>query len=139
MKRLLPLLFCLAMAIPAAHSQAYTRLWESTANKPVTSTNPLPVTTTPSTVVTQATITNTTASIENTSTTITLAAASTHLSIKTDPTAAVIYVDLANGTATTADFRIEPGAALTLDNLPAMTQFKYIGASATGTISICAW
>jgi hypothetical protein len=86
----------------------------------------------------QADITNTTANVANTSTTITLAAASRRIVIKTDPAAAVIYVDLANGTATSADFRIDPGASFVYEGEPIST-FKYIGASATGTISVAAW
>lgn len=101
-----------------------------------TEANPVPVITAS---VAQASITNTTASVANSSTTITLAAASRHIIVKTDPAAAIVYVDLANGTATSADFRIEPGGALAVDLSTGITAFKYIGASATGTISVCAY
>jgi hypothetical protein len=86
----------------------------------------------------QGNFTNTTASVANSDTTITLTKASRHVIIKTDPAAAIIYVDLNSGTATTADFRIEPGGALTYEGEPVAT-FHYIGATATGTISVMAW
>jgi hypothetical protein len=89
--------------------------------------------------VAQASITNATTNVANTSTTITLAAASKHVIIKTDPAAAIIYVDLTNSTATTADFRIDPGGALIVELAAGITAFKYIGATATGTISVCAF
>lgn len=81
--------------------------------------------------------TNTTASVLNVSTTVTLAKPSRHVVVKTDPTAAVIYVDFTNNTATSADFRIEPGAAVTYEGQP-ISAFKYIGASAAGTYSVLA-
>lgn len=83
-------------------------------------------------------ITNTTANVAATSTTITPTVPSRRIVIKTDPLAAVVYVDLAGGTATTADFRIEPGAAFVYEGEP-ITSFNYIGASAAGTISVCAY
>lgn len=83
-------------------------------------------------------ITNTTANIANTSTTITPVFPSRRIVVKTDPAAAVVYVDLAGGTATSADFRIEPGAALIYEGEP-VTSFNYIGASALGTISVLAY
>lgn len=88
--------------------------------------------------VAQTNITNTTANVANTSTAITLATASRRIVVKTDPAAAIIYVDLAGGTATTADFRVEPGGALVYEGEP-ITTFNYIGATATGTISVLAY
>lgn len=88
----------------------------------------------------QAAIINTTASVPNTSTAVTLSATRTymHVLVKTDPSAAVLYVDFANGTATTADMRIEPGASVLIEGVP-ISEFKIIGASATGTYSVLAW
>jgi hypothetical protein len=85
----------------------------------------------------QSQITNTTENIAAVSTAITLASPSENITIKTDPAAAVIYVDFAGGTATAADFRIDPGAAFTLSGTK-MKTFNYIGATATGTVSVCA-
>lgn len=86
----------------------------------------------------QGSFSNATTNVANTSTTITLDKAARHVVIKTDPAAAVIYVDLDNGTATSADFRIDPGAGFMYEGKP-ITTFKYIGASAAGTISVAAW
>lgn len=88
--------------------------------------------------VAQSQITNTTANVANTSTALNCVVPSRRLVIKTDPAAAVIYVDLAGGTATTADFRIDPGASFVYEGEPIST-FNYIGATATGTVSVMAW
>lgn len=127
------------LCVPTAHAAPQVGLWDTAGAKPYSSSNPIPVTPLAGGSVTQANITNATGNVPNTSTTVTLVAASTHLTIKTDPAAAVLYVDVANGTATTADFRIDPGAGMTWDNLPSMTAIKIIGASATGTYSVTAW
>ncbi len=108
----------------------------STGGAVVSNSNPLR---TQQPTVTQANITNTTANVPNTDTAVTLTASSTHICVKTDPAAAILYVDFTNGAATTADFRIDPGAAITLDNLPGITSIHVIGASATGTYSVAAW
>lgn len=83
---------------------------------------------------------NTTASVPDTSTTITLSSTRTylHVLVKTDPAAAVLYVDFANGTATSGDFRVEPGGAILIEGVP-ISAFKIIGASALGTYSVLAW
>jgi hypothetical protein len=85
-----------------------------------------------------ANITNASSSIAASSTAVNLTAASRHLIIKTSPDAAIVYIDLTGGTATTADFRLDPGDAIDLDLGNAITTFNYIGASAAGVISVCA-
>lgn len=85
----------------------------------------------------QTLMTNTTASIAATSTALTLAAPSENITVKTDPSSAVIYIDFAGGTATTADFRLDPGASVTVTGTR-MESFNYIGATAQGTVSVCA-
>ena len=87
--------------------------------------------------VAQASITNTTAAVLDVDTTVTLAAASTHVTVKTDTGAAAIFIDLAGGTATSADFKIDGGGGYTYVGAP-ISSFHYIGASATGNISVCA-
>lgn len=88
----------------------------------------------------QANIINTTGNVPDSSTTVTLSSTRTylHVLVKTDPAAAVLYVDFANGTATTGDFRIEPGSAILIEGVP-ISAFKIIGASALGTYSVLAW
>ena len=161
---LLALSACLGLCLPAV-AQPYSKLWENTNNVPVTTTNPLPVTlsggssalvgvkgadgstitsnTNPLPVktqtVTQANITSLTANIPNVDTARALTASSTHLTVKTDPAAAVFYVDLTNSTATTSSFRIDPGSSVTFDGLPGITSIHVLGASATGTYSVAAW
>lgn len=147
---------CLVFATcAAAYGQAYVRLIggdQNSAPLPASASNPVPVAvsvggtavsnTAPVPVseggVAQASITNTTASIAASDTTVTLAAASRHVIIKSDVGAAAIYVDLANGTATTADFKIDPAGSVTYEG-PAISSFHYIGASAAGNISVLAW
>lgn len=133
------LAFALSLCALPAIAAPGTELWLPSASDYVSGTNPLPVTLSGSAPVTQAQITSLTASVPNASTTVTLTHASTHLIIKTDPSAAILYVNLTNGTATTANFRIDPGAGLSLDNMPSITAFKILGASATGTYSVAAW
>lgn len=101
----------------------------------VSTTNPLPVS--PNGVA-QASIVNVTAAVANTDTTIALGGSFTHCIIKTDTGAAAIYVDLANATATTGDFKVDGGGALTYTGAP-ITGFHYIGAAVTGNISYLAW
>lgn len=67
-----------------------------------------------------------------------------HVIIKTSTNAAIVYVNINSGTATATDFQIDPGGSLALGigntgNMPAMSGFTYLGASATGTISYTAW
>jgi hypothetical protein len=83
-----------------------------------------------------------TANIAATDTAITFGGSFSHIIIKTSTSAAIIYVDPNNNTATTADFQIDPGSSVALGlngNMAATTGFHYIGASATGTISWVAW
>jgi hypothetical protein len=120
---------------PHSNAAAPSAVQISQGGAVLSSTNPIFVV--PGSVA-QASITNTTASVPNTSTTVTLAAASRHVIVKTDPAAAILYVDFADGTATSADFRVEPGGAVTIEG-PSITTFKILGASATGTYSVLAW
>jgi hypothetical protein len=142
MKRHLAILLIAFFLMPlSASAQQQVQLWNVDSEKPVTTASPLPVTLYGGSggATTQAQVTNATGNVPNTSTAVVMVHASTHLIFKTDPAAAISYVDVANGTATTADFRVEPGGALALDNLPSFTQIKIIGASATGTYSVAAW
>lgn len=82
-------------------------------------------------------MTSVTGNVPSSATTVTLTASSRHLIIKTDPAAAVLYVSF-SGNATTSNFRIEPGSALSIDG-PALPSISILGASATGTYSVCAW
>lgn len=104
-------------------------------NAALSTTNPLPVS--PNGVA-QASIVNVTAAVANVDTTIAFGASFTHAIIKTDTGASAIFVDLANGTATTADFKVDGGGALTYTGAP-ITGFHYIGSSASGNISYLAW
>lgn len=88
--------------------------------------------------VAQASIVNTTAAIAAADTAVALGTACRHVIIKSDVGAAAIYVDLANGTATTADFKIDPGGSIYYYG-QAISSFHYIGASAAGNISVLAW
>lgn len=82
-------------------------------------------------------MTSTTGNLAGTAATVTFTAPSRHIIIKTDPAAAVAYVAF-SGTATTSNFRIEPGGSLSIDG-PALPSISIIGASATGTYSVAAW
>jgi hypothetical protein len=141
-------------ALPGS-CQGYVRLYGgdqgAIAPSPASNSNPVPVTVTggagasvavTSTVnptgVAQANITNTTAAIPASSTAVTLVAASTNITISTSPGAAILYVDYANGTATSGDFAIYPGQSQTFTGVPAITTFKVIGASASGNYSVLA-
>jgi hypothetical protein len=66
-----------------------------------------------------------------------------HVIIKTSTNAAIVYVNINNGTATATDFQIDPGGSLALgcgvDTMSPMSGFTYLGASATGTISYVCW
>ncbi len=121
-------------AVLSATNGSFANLLQG--NAVLSNTNPLFIT---KQTVTQGNITNLTASVPNANSAVTLVTGSHHITVKTDPSAAVLYVDLAGGTATTADFRIEPGAAQTWDDLPSISSFNIIGASATGTYSVTAW
>lgn len=90
--------------------------------------------------VSQADITNTTAALATISTTITLAAPSTHVQIKTSTGASPIFVDLSDGTATSGDYQqCWHDPPLVYDG-QAISEFKYIAeAPGTGTISVTAW
>ena len=122
------------VSIAGSSSSANVNIQQGGSN--LSATNPIFTTTGG---VATASITNATTNVANSSTAIALAAASRHIIIKTDPTSAVVYIDLAGGTATSADFRVEPGGALSVDLGTAISTFNYIGASATGTISVCAY
>ena len=103
---------------------------------PASTINPLPVAM--SGVATVGSITNTTTTIPGSSTGVTLAAASTNVSIFVAPGSSNLYVDLAGGTASTADFEIPAGYAFTFTGLPAITTFKVIGDGTIGTYSVFA-
>lgn len=129
------------VAPAAVYAQSFVSLWDQPNATPYSTSDPVPVSLSGGSggTSTQAQVTSVTGNVPNSSTTITLTHASTHLVIKTDPAAAVVYVDLNNGTATNADFRIDPGAGLALDFLPSFSAIKILGASATGTYSVAAW
>jgi len=127
-----------AAATLAASAQNFVTLWDYTNQTPYTTGDPLPVSGA-NNPLSQTNITSITGSVPNASTAIALTAASTHLVVKTDPAAAVLYVNLANGTATASNFRIDPGGSITLDGLPSISSIKILGASATGTYSVAAW
>lgn len=89
--------------------------------------------------VAQGSITNTATNIPSSSTAVTLSAASTHLMVTNNSETATLYVDLANGTATTGDFPIPPSSGACWDNLPAITTFKVIGSAADSTFGVVAY
>lgn len=89
--------------------------------------------------VAQASIINTTASMPSSDTAIPSWVASRHVTVKSSPDAAIMYLDLAGGTATSADFRIEPGASFTYEGATLSSAPHILGASATGTYSVCAY
>jgi len=89
--------------------------------------------------VTQSQITNTTANIANSDTILTLVVPSRRVTIKTSVTTApAVYVDFAGGVATTADFQVDPGGTISYEGEP-IQSIHYIGAAATGTISVLAY
>lgn len=120
-------------AVISATNPLFTNI--SVGSAAVSTTNALPVA--PNGVA-QASIVNVTAAIANIDTTIAFGITATHAIIKTDSGASNIFVDLANGTATTADFKIDGGGALTYTGA-GITGFHYIGSSASGNISYLAW
>ncbi len=84
-----------------------------------------------------------TSSIAASDTAISFGGTFQHVIIKTSTGAAIVYIDINNNTATSANFQLDPGAGLSLGmgpgNMPGMTGFHYIGASAAGTISWVVW
>lgn len=84
-----------------------------------------------------------TSNIAASDTAITFGSTFQHVIIKTSSSAAIVYVDINNNTATSADFQLDPGSGLGLGlggtNMVGMSGFHYIGASATGTISWIGW
>ena len=91
------------------------------------------------TVAVQGSITNTATSIPSSSTTVTLVAPSKHICICNTHSTTILYVDLAGGTATTADYPISPGTGHCFDNLPSIATFKWIGSAAAGVAGVMAW
>lgn len=89
--------------------------------------------------VPQGSITNTAASIPNTSTAVTLVANSKHLCICNTHATTILYVDLAGGTATSADYPVSPGTGHCFDNLPPIKSFNIIGSAASGVYGVMAW
>lgn len=71
-------------------------------------------------------------------TAIVMVAPSSHVIVTTSPAAAAVSVNLNNGTATAANYTINPGTTLTYNGRP-LVGIHYIGASATGTISVAGW
>lgn len=140
-KKALPAALSLALLIGGfAYAQNYSRLIGGDQSQsppvPATNTNPVPITTGG---VAQASITNLSASIPNASTAVTLVAASRHIRIVNNSAATILYVDLANGTATTGDTTVGPGKELSYDGGAAITTFKIIGSAAADTYSVTAW
>lgn len=84
-----------------------------------------------------ANMTSVTGNLSGTAATVTPTVPSRHWIIKTDPAAAVAYVAF-SGTATSSNFRIDPGCSLNIDG-PPLPSISIIGASATGTYSVAAW
>jgi len=82
--------------------------------------------------------TNTTANIAASDTAVTLSVPSGHIRIQLSSGSAIVYLDLNNGTATSADYAIPSGGSFEY-NGRAIEGFHVLGASATGTISIAAW
>ena len=89
--------------------------------------------------VPQGSITNTATSIPSSSTAVTLVAPSKHLCICNTHSTTILYVDLANGTATSADYPISPGTGHCFDNLPSISSFRWIGSAAAGIAGVMAW
>lgn len=88
--------------------------------------------------VSQAEITNTTTTMPTSSTDVDLVAPSEHITVTNNGTTQILYVDLANGTATTADFAVLPGTPLVYDG-PPIKQFKVIASANTSTFSVLAY
>lgn len=63
-----------------------------------------------------------------------------HIIIHTSTTAAIVYINLNNTTASATNFEIDPGAGLTVTNsMNGIVGFHYFGSAATGTLSYMAW
>jgi hypothetical protein len=88
--------------------------------------------------VPQSQITNTTANVAAADTVLTLVVPSRRVTIKTNSAAAICYIDFAGGTATSADFQLDPAGSISYEGEP-IQSIHYLGAAATGTISVLAY
>lgn len=95
----------------------------------------------PTGVSTQALMTETNGSIAATASTITFNAASTNIDIITSSGAALLYVNLVGGTASTSggtSMIVYPNIPYKYVGQPSISSISIIGASASGTYSIVA-
>jgi len=125
------------VALPvAAYAQEYVRLLDN-SGAPITSTNPLP--TGASSGILQAGCTNAVVAITGSSTQITMTGPSTHLTVTNPHASATLFVNLTNAVATTSNFPIAPGAAMTWDGLPVFTGVKAITSTGTINAGVSGW
>lgn len=81
-----------------------------------------------------------TSSIVASDTALSFGGAYSHWVVKTSVGASDVYLDMNNGTATSADFLLDGGGGLSsLAGAPAITGFHYLGTGTTGKISWQAW
>ena len=88
--------------------------------------------------VAAASIVNTTTSIPNTDTAVALGISAKRIKIQLSSGSAIMYVDFANGTATSGDYAIPAGGSVDYEG-SAITSIHVLGASASGTYSILAY
>lgn len=117
-----------------AFAQAKVKIYQSgSANS---STNPIFAA---SDGVAQASITSTRIAVPASSTAVNLTAPSRHIYIFNESGGALLHVNWANGTATTSNAAIPAGVGLGVDLGVAISQFKVIGASASGNFNLVAY
>jgi hypothetical protein len=154
MKRaFLGLMALLVCSFPPAFSQSYVRLIDDSASPetahPVNTAHPLPVSATVNVgnVAVTSTVNPTGTSLAN-STSVNIAltglaqsqaltAASSNVTISVPSSAANVYISF-SGAASSSKFMIPSGMAFTYTGLPAVSTVYFIGASATGNVSIFA-
>jgi hypothetical protein len=147
MRKFLPLLLIPFLLATAAHADDLARYFSVggsalvsflVGGAAVSSSNPIPITQADTSTVSQANITNTCQAPAVASTPITLVAASKTIDIYTSSDCSILHVDWANGTATTADAAIYPGATYRMSLSTGITAFKVYGEGTSGTYSIVA-
>lgn len=112
---ILGMAFCLSL--PSVLSQPYYRDWRGLSPAATTSTN---------------------FAASATAQTITLTAPSSRVTINNPAGASIEYINL-NGTATTANYAIQPGQTMQYVGFPAIASFSIVSAAApSGTVSVFA-
>lgn len=134
MKRIvLILLLLLGIAAPAI-AQNFVQLWSHDAAAPISSTNPLPVS---AGSVAIASTTSKNVSITGSAQTVSLAAASTKITLWTSSDAPNTYVSFDGTAASSSNAIIYPGASLSV-TVAATDSIKILGTSGAGKINVVA-